>query len=204
MEISSSQLSQSFQSLDDHQIDESLYSRQLYVMGHEAQKKMAKSDVLLLGMNGVGVEIAKNIILSGVKSLTIYDDTLTTMFDLSSQFYLSENEIGQSRGRSTISKLIELNPYVHVGLLEGELCVEQLLQFSVVVAVNTPFEQQLNISNFCHQNRICYVATDVFGVFGNVFCDFGKDFVVNDTTGENAESSIVASITALDLTTAGI
>ena len=33
-------------------IDESLYSRQLYVMGHEAMKKMARSDVLIVGMNG--------------------------------------------------------------------------------------------------------------------------------------------------------
>lgn len=34
---------------DDHGIDEGLYSRQLYVMGHEAQKRMASSDVLIIG-----------------------------------------------------------------------------------------------------------------------------------------------------------
>ena len=39
------------------QIDESLYSRQLYVMGHEAQQKMGSSDVLIVGMSGLGVEI---------------------------------------------------------------------------------------------------------------------------------------------------
>ena len=38
----------------DHQgqgekIDEGLYSRQLYVMGHEAQKRMQASDVLIIG-----------------------------------------------------------------------------------------------------------------------------------------------------------
>ena len=31
------------------EIDEGLYSRQLYVMGHEAQKRMAASDVLIIG-----------------------------------------------------------------------------------------------------------------------------------------------------------
>lgn len=30
-------------------IDEGLYSRQLYVMGHEAQKRMQASDVLIVG-----------------------------------------------------------------------------------------------------------------------------------------------------------
>lgn len=31
------------------EIDEGLYSRQLYVMGHEAQQRMAESDVLIVG-----------------------------------------------------------------------------------------------------------------------------------------------------------
>ena len=40
-------------------IDESLYSRQLYVMGREGQARMAHSDVLIVGLNGLGVEIGK-------------------------------------------------------------------------------------------------------------------------------------------------
>ena len=51
-------------------IDESLYSRQLYVLGHEAMKRMGQSNVLVIGLKGLGVEIAKNIALAGVKSLT--------------------------------------------------------------------------------------------------------------------------------------
>jgi ubiquitin-activating enzyme E1 len=183
---------------DNEQIDESLYSRQLYVFGHEAQKRMAKSDVLILGLNGLGVEIAKNIILSGVKSVTLHDDTLTSMFDLSSQFYLDESLLGIPRARATHSKLMELNPYVHVGLLEGVLLFEQLKNFSVVVALECSLEAQVNYSTFCHEQGIAFIAADTFGVFGNIFCDFGSEFIVNDTTGEVAESSIVASITLLD------
>lgn len=67
------------------EIDENLYSRQLYVLGHEAMKRMAISDVLISGMNGLGVEIAKNVILSGVKSVTVHDQELTQLSDLSSQ-----------------------------------------------------------------------------------------------------------------------
>ena len=43
----------------DHKVDESLYSRQLYVFGHEAQKKLASSNVLLVGLQGAGVEIGE-------------------------------------------------------------------------------------------------------------------------------------------------
>ena len=38
-------------------IDEALYSRQLYVLGHEAMKRMGSSHVLIVGMKGLGVEI---------------------------------------------------------------------------------------------------------------------------------------------------
>ena len=38
-------------------IDEGLYSRQLYVLAHEAMKRMANSTVLIVGMQGLGVEI---------------------------------------------------------------------------------------------------------------------------------------------------
>jgi ubiquitin-activating enzyme E1 len=38
-------------------IDESLYSRQLYVLGHEAMKRMSNSHVLIAGLRGLGAEI---------------------------------------------------------------------------------------------------------------------------------------------------
>lgn len=40
-------------------IDEGLYSRQLYVLGHEAMKQMSQSNVLIMGLQGLGVEIGK-------------------------------------------------------------------------------------------------------------------------------------------------
>ena len=66
---------------DTAEIDESLYSRQLYVLGHEAMKRMGASHVLIVGLKGLGVEIAKNIALAGVKSLTLYDPTPAAIAD---------------------------------------------------------------------------------------------------------------------------
>ena len=42
----------------DDAIDESLYSRQLYVLGEEAMKKMSKSSVLIAGLGPTGVEVS--------------------------------------------------------------------------------------------------------------------------------------------------
>jgi ubiquitin-activating enzyme E1 len=39
---------------------------------------MAKSTVLIVGLDGLGVEIAKNIVLAGVKSVTLHDHSLVS------------------------------------------------------------------------------------------------------------------------------
>lgn len=77
------------------EIDEGLYSRQLYVLGHDAMRRMASSDVLISGLGGLGVEIAKNVILGGVKSVTLHDNVVCQIADLGSQFYLTEEDIGE-------------------------------------------------------------------------------------------------------------
>lgn len=102
------------------EIDESLYSRQLYVLGHEAMKRMGASNVLIIGLKGLGVEIAKNIALAGVKSLTVYDPAPVAIADLSSQFFLRQEDEGQRRDKVTAPRLAELNAYTPVHIHESD------------------------------------------------------------------------------------
>lgn len=103
----------------NHDIDESLYSRQLYVLGHEAMKRMSASNVLIVGMKGLGVEIAKNIALAGVKSLTLYDPAPAVISDLSSQFFLHLDDVGKPRAAVTAPRVAELNAYTPVSVHES-------------------------------------------------------------------------------------
>lgn len=60
-----------------------------YVLGHDAMKRMQSSNVLISGLRGLGVEIAKNVILGGVKSVTLHDEGVAEWRDLSSQVRVS-------------------------------------------------------------------------------------------------------------------
>ncbi|KAE9037621.1 Ubiquitin-like modifier-activating enzyme 1 [Phytophthora rubi] len=175
-------------------IDEGLYSRQLYVMGREAQLRMGASNVLIIGLNGLGVEIAKNVILAGVKSVTLHDDAPATKLDLASQFYLSEADIGKSRAAVSVKKLAELNPYVPVRCHSGEITEEFLLGFRAVVVVNVPLKEAKRINAVCHAKSIAFIATEARGVFGSVFCDFGDEFIVSDRDGVEPVSCLISSI----------
>jgi ubiquitin-activating enzyme E1 len=83
--MSASQQSSMVVDLGGSEIDESLYSRQLYVLGKEAMKRMANSTVLIIGLSGLGIEIAKNLALGGVRSLTISDRKKVEVKDLGGQ-----------------------------------------------------------------------------------------------------------------------
>lgn len=97
-------------------IDESLYSRQLYVLGHEAMKRMSASNVLIVGLKGLGIEIAKNVALAGVKSIALYDPEAAEISDLSSQFFLRMEDVGKPRATVTAPRVAELNAYTPISL----------------------------------------------------------------------------------------
>ncbi|GJJ07325.1 hypothetical protein Clacol_001526 [Clathrus columnatus] len=181
--------------IDESQIDEGLYSRQLYVLGHEAMKRMALSNVLIVGMNGLGVEIAKNIVLAGVKSVTIFDPQPVLIQDLGTQFFLRDSDVGKSRAEATVHRLAELNTYVPVKVLPGEvLSVDLIKGFQVVVLTDVVLSKQLEINDWTHSHSIPFISAETRGLFGSVFNDFGPKFTCVDQTGEQALSGMIVSV----------
>ncbi|KAK3678079.1 E1 ubiquitin-activating protein [Recurvomyces mirabilis] len=191
------QLKQAQQGDGNGEIDESLYSRQLYVLGHEAMKRMGSSHVLVVGMRGLGVEIAKNIALAGVKSLTVWDPKKARIEDLSSQFFLHPSDVGKPRAEVTAPRVSELNPYTPVSVHPGNSLTDdlsQLKKYQAVVLTDTTLKDQIKIADYCHQHGVYVVVTDIYGLFGTIFTDFGKNFTCGDPTGENPVNGIVAGI----------
>uniref|UniRef100_UPI0037E71DDB ubiquitin-like modifier-activating enzyme 1 n=1 Tax=Semicossyphus pulcher TaxID=241346 RepID=UPI0037E71DDB len=176
------------------EIDEGFYSRQLYVLGHEAMHRMGTANVLIAGMRGLGVEIAKNVILSGVKSVTVQDEGQTTWLDLSSQFFLKESHLGQNRATCSLQQLSALNPHVRVSAHTGPLDEVLLEGFQVVVLTESSLDDQKRFGELCHSREIRFIVADTKGLCGQLFCDFGEEFEVLDQDGEVPVSAMIQSI----------
>lgn len=151
--------------------------------------------------------------MAGVKSLTLFDPAPAAISDLSSQFFLQPGDIGKPRAAVTAPRVAELNAYTPVSVHPSENLtadLNQLHQYQVIVLTGTTLEDQLTISEFCHQNGIFLVITDIFGLFGSIFTDFGESFTIVDPTGESPLNGIVADIdsdglvSALDETRHGL
>jgi len=76
------------------QIDTNLYSRQIGTFGMETMGKLIKLDCLIVGMRGVGVETAKNLILAGPHRVDVWDNVKVEARDLGANFYLTESDVG--------------------------------------------------------------------------------------------------------------
>uniref|UniRef100_A0A8C2B5N3 E1 ubiquitin-activating enzyme n=1 Tax=Cyprinus carpio TaxID=7962 RepID=A0A8C2B5N3_CYPCA len=180
---------------NDAEIDEGLYSRQLYVLGHEAMKRMQISNILISGLRGLGVEIAKNVILGGVKSVTLHDQGVAEWKDLSSQFYLREEDLGKNRAEVSQLRLAELNSYVPVTSFTESRLTGVCVFDQVVVLTNSSLDEQIRIGDFCHSNGIKLIVADTRGLFGQLFCDFGEEMTMFDVNGEQPLSAMISMIT---------
>ena len=133
--------------------------------------------------------------------------------DLSSQFFLHPNDVGKPRAEVTAPRVAELNAYTPVSVHQAQSLTADLTllkKYQVVVLTGAPLKDQIAISDYCHEHGIFLIISDIYGLFGSIFTDFGKDFTVADPTGENPVSGIVASIdedglvSALDETRHGL
>ncbi|GMH12787.1 hypothetical protein Nepgr_014628 [Nepenthes gracilis] len=177
-------------------IDEDLHSRQLAVYGRDTMRRLFASNVLISGMQGLGVEIAKNLVLAGVKSVTLHDEGTVELWDLSSNFVFSQSDVGKNRALACVQELQELNNAVLVSTLTTKLTKEQLSDFQAVVFTDITLEKAIEFNDYCHSHQppIAFIKAEVRGLFGSVFCDFGPEFTVIDVDGEEPHTGIIASI----------
>ena len=105
-----------------------------------------------------------------MKSVTLHDEGNVELWDLSSNFVFSENDVGKNRAEASVGKLQELNNAVVVLTLTTKMTKEQLSNFQVLpILLSTPFFI-LGTSFFflkCIYMYICFISSDYMcaGVF---------------------------------------
>lgn len=182
--------------VEEVKIDTNLYSRQIGTYGLETMGKLVKMKVLIVGMRGLGVEIAKNLILAGPQSVTIHDPTQVSIADCGANFYITEQDVGNTtRAEASLAQLQELNPYCQVKLLT-EFTDEMVKDFSVVCITEQFWQVQrlCDIDLLCRANKVGFILSMTMGVSGFTFVDYGHEFIVTDKDGEPNRQFIVSSI----------
>ncbi|GAW81206.1 ubiquitin activating enzyme [Plasmodium gonderi] len=96
---------------------EKIYDRQLRLWGVKAQNRMMKSNVLIVGLSGINIEICKNLILNGI-NITIIDDNIVNEEMIENVFFLNETDLKNYvclaifKELKSINKLINIKAYI--------------------------------------------------------------------------------------------
>lgn len=167
-----------------------LYDRQIRLWGVKAQERLRSAKILLIGMKALANEIAKNLVLAGVGSLTVLDPELVTEDDLSSQFFISQEHIGQNRAQAALPQILKLNPRVALFADPDPVASkypEYFSTFDITIATNLSIDVLTDINAACRINGRKFYAADTHGMYGYVFADLIlHEFVVERQMGNKA------------------
>jgi ubiquitin-activating enzyme E1 len=180
--------------MDAHYMD--LQSRTMGAMGLEAMSKLVKMKVLIIGCRGLGVEVAKNLILAGPAMVTIVDNEPCTVADSGVNFFIQPTDVNgvKTRGEVCAPRLQELNRLVSVSS-SPTVTEELVLKHSLVVMTRVGnLSEAIQWNTFCRNRDIYFIMADVLGAMGYVFTDFGDKFMAKDLTGEPPIQRIVFDI----------
>ena len=89
--------------LTDKEIEQ--YDRQIRLWGVDAQRRMRDARVIVLGVNALGAEVVKNLLLAGV-NVTLVDDVIVAPVHLEAHLFLREQHVGLNVSRWLVSSAV--------------------------------------------------------------------------------------------------
>ena len=124
---------------DEETIDTKRYDRQIRLWGLDTQRGLIGAHILLLGVNGLTNEIAKNLVLAGVGHVHIQDPGDLEPADIATGglFSVSSTQLGTGRAEALAAALREMNPQVELVPVRQDassLDADFLRQFQFVIS----------------------------------------------------------------------
>lgn len=150
------------------------YDRQLRLWGNHGQTNLENSRVCLINATSVGTEALKSIVLPGVGYFNIVDDNRITEEDVSSNFFLTIDSIGQNRAKIASQLLCEMNPDVIGDYLEENVDLilanrpEYFNSFDIVLASNLKENTMKKLSQHLWNENVPLILLRSYGLIGYI------------------------------------
>lgn len=135
------------------------YDRQLRLWGPDGQERLSGARICCIGGNVVNTEILKSLLLPGIGSFTIVDNSVVDEQDISTNFMIPGDALGSMRGQVLLEQLTSLNADVKSkSWLKEQPC--DFSEYDIVLAPSISYSSNSSI-------RTLVVAQSV-GFYGRV------------------------------------
>lgn len=134
---------------------------------------------MVINLGGIGTETVKNLVLGGLNSIEILDDSDIKEEDFATQFFLPNDDsiIGQKRLPHALPNIKDLNPRVKLTINTESLTdtkSDYFKNFDLVVATELSKSQLLWVNDVTRQLGIPLYAAGSHGMFGYILTDLIK------------------------------
>jgi len=152
------------------------YSRNIMMpeISEAGQKKLLSSQVLIVGLGGLGSAVAYYLAASGIGKLYISDNEIVELSNLQRQILYTTEDVGQLKTNAAKKHLQALNPDIEI-ISESGLSIplsddlaQILEQVDVIVDCSDNFATRFAINKFCIQYKKDLVSGSAIGWKGQV------------------------------------
>ena len=119
------------------------FSRTQLLLGQEAMRRLAGSNVAVFGIGGVGGYVCEALVRSGIGAFDLIDDDKVCLTNLNRQIIATRKTVGKYKADVMKERMLEINPDVDVRVHKCFFLPENAQQFAfeeydyVVDAVDT-------------------------------------------------------------------
>lgn len=185
--------------------------RQKAAFGHDTIARLKDLNVLIVGCMGVGVETAKNLILSNVGGVVLWDDTVCEQAHRGSNFYVTPEDCGgeTTLAEASLWELRSLNPFCRVDILSSKTLDEKVMLTEDVLGTHRPYaavvvtkllpkKELFHLNQMARENGIAFIMALTNGVTSSIFSDFGNHHEITDATGEPTQTLAISNVEVID------
>jgi len=90
------------------------FTRSELIIGKEAQDKLAKSNVIVFGIGGVGSYVAEALARAGIGAISLVDNDVVCQSNINRQLIALTSTIGKPKTEVMKKRILDINPHCNV------------------------------------------------------------------------------------------
>lgn len=136
-----------------------MFERTISLVGKDNYQKLQKSNILVLGIGGVGGYAVEALIRSGIENITIVDFDKIDITNINRQIIALNNNVGNTKTEEWKKRILEINPNTKIDIINEKITSENIdILFSknydfIVDACDTVIVKKLLIKK-CKEKNI--------------------------------------------------
>lgn len=163
------------------------FSKNFSTISTENQAILKNSNVLVVGLGGLGGIVSEGLVRAGLYNIGICDFDKFDVSNLNRQLLSNEHNIGKSKLDVCYTNLININSEINIikydkFTIENEKLINDISSYDIVIDCLDNYETRKLLHTICSENDIKVVYGAIAGHFGYFGVSTKNNFLIFDNS----------------------